>query len=271
MNMKIAALAATLLFALPSQAAVVCAGCEYDEGTAGSYLGLYDGLTRDLGTFTHTGIQVASAFEDFWIFDVTPNVVASISADFTVLAPLFAFFGELYRDAGSTCDAFTCTDIVLGNLLGRADAGGGSQFSIDDTLISFLTEGRYVLRIGGSPNSFNGGAYSGQLAAFGFSVNEPGTLLLAILGLLLLLVARPRHPRTDPPDPPRTILYIHTVPLRSTPRLTPRTPPDPPFSGSLRVRLAGIGPPRRHPTQDPPHRAALARSYSVSQGFDITR
>jgi MYXO-CTERM domain-containing protein len=176
----------SLLGASTAPAAVICAGCEYDEGAAGSFLGLFNGLTRDFATFTHTGVGSGSTFEDFWVFDVTPGVVASLSADFTVLAPILGFFGELYTDAGSVCGAATCTEVLLGALLGRADAGGAMRFELDEGLIAFLPEGRYILRIGGSPNAINQGAYSGQLAVFGFAISEAGSFGLLLVGLLAL-------------------------------------------------------------------------------------
>lgn len=188
---KFFALLALCALAAPASAAVICAGCEYDEGAAGSFLGVFNGVTRDLATFTHTGVNLAPAFEDFWVFDISPEgTIASISADFTILAPLFDFAGELYRDAGSVCPAFACTSIERGALIGSADAGDGQRWQ----MLDFLGAGRYVLRIFGEPNSTNGGAYSGQLALFGFTVKEPGTVGLLGLGLLALAwVARRRR------------------------------------------------------------------------------
>jgi hypothetical protein len=190
--MKALTLAALLLVAPLSEGAVICAGCEYGNG-AGSFLGGFNAITRDLATFTHTGVG-SGPFEDFWVFDVRPQAVMSVSADFTALAPIFGFFGELFRDDGSVCAGFDCSSIALGEQLGRTDASG-RRFEIDDGEIAFLPPGRYVLKIGGSGNAFNGGAYSGQIAFFGVAIREAGTLGLFGLGLFAIGLARRRHER----------------------------------------------------------------------------
>jgi hypothetical protein len=180
------------LVSAPTQSAVICAGCEYGSG-AGSFLGGFNAITRDLATFTHTGVG-GGPFEDFWVFDVRPNAVMSVSADFTALAPIFGFFGELFQDDGSVCVGFDCSSIALGEALGRTDASG-RRFELDDGEIAFLPPGRYVLHIGGVGNPFNGGAYSGQMAFFGVAIREAGTLGLFGLGLFALGVAWRRYQR----------------------------------------------------------------------------
>jgi hypothetical protein len=181
----------------PAHATVVCSGCEYDESGAGSYLGVHSGPTFDVSTFSHTGVvppgKPAGRFEDFWVFDVTPNVVASMSATFTLLSPIFGFFGELYADDGSVCPTFSCTSVSLGDRLARVVAGGTQGFTIDEGLLGFLPEGRYILRIGGTANALNEGAYTGQLAVFGFAVREAGSLSLFLLALPLLFIAGMVH------------------------------------------------------------------------------
>jgi hypothetical protein len=187
---------------MPAHAATVCAGCEYDESGAGSYLGLHRGPTFDVSTFSHTGVvppnKPAGHFVDFWVFDVTPNVVASMSATFTLLSPIFGFFGELYEDDGSVCPTFSCTSVSLGDRLARVVAGNADGFTIDEGLLGFLPEGRYILRIGGTANALNEGAYTGSLAVFGFAVQEAGTLSLFLLALPLLMVAGMAHRKSHP-------------------------------------------------------------------------
>jgi hypothetical protein len=178
---KLLATALLGLLGTTSQASVICAGCEYGEG-AGSFLGRFNALSRDLATFTHTGVG-EGAFDDFWVFEVTPTAAMSVSADFTTLAPILGFFGELFRDNGSVCAGFDCSSIALGERLARSDASG-RRFEIDEGLIAFLPQGRYVLHIGGLGNPFNGGAYSGQIAFFGIAIPTPGTLGLLGIGLL---------------------------------------------------------------------------------------
>jgi hypothetical protein len=176
--------------AAPASANTICAGCEYRENFAGTFLGVFDALRGDIATFQNSDVGGASSFTNFWVFDVSPDAISSMSADFTLLAGLNNFVGTLFRDDGSQCSGNQCQSIELGNLLARS-SGDPSRWEI----INFLTEGRYILQITGRPNPINNGAYTGQMSFLAFAISEGGTLMLFGLGLLAvgLLVRRVRH------------------------------------------------------------------------------
>jgi len=164
-----------------AQAAIICTGCEYGDD-AGTYVGTYNPLTFDFGTFQHSDVgQEAgadTAFEDFWVFDLNPGGNGSISADFTAFTNIFDFAGELYADGGSTCAGSDCSNIVLGALLeSETDINGDRRWEI---LTSSLAAGRYIIRVTGTTNTNLTSAYTGQLAF----IPEPGTLALLGFGLL---------------------------------------------------------------------------------------
>jgi hypothetical protein len=168
-----------VLVSLPVSAEVICAGCEHDPLAAGTVIGAFNPLTNDIATFTHTE-ESSAPFEDFWVFDLTSTGVGSISADFTSLAPIADFIGELWTDAGSVCDTNSCTDIALGTLLLT-----GELTTDRWEIIGGLDAGRYILRVTGDPAQVIG--YSGQM---GFGLAEPATLILMSFGLLFMAMRK---------------------------------------------------------------------------------
>jgi hypothetical protein len=164
------------LMSLPASAAVICTGCE-DGNAAGNYLGAFNGVRHDIATWQNSDVG-ARAFVDFWVFDITPASLGSISADFTLLASIGNFAAELFLDDGSVCSGFDCSAIGLGSLLATVDAVAGRWEIVD-----FFTPGRYVLRISGIPNPLNNGAYTGQMGFVAVSIREAGSLGLFGLGL----------------------------------------------------------------------------------------
>ena len=179
---------AALALTSPAFGGVICTGCE-DGGAAGNYLGAFSGTNRDVATWQNSDVG-SSSFVDFWVFDVTPASLGSISADFTLLASIGNFVGELYRDAGSVCSGFDCSVVGFGTLIASVDAVA-SRWEI----VEFFQPGRYVLRITGEPNPLNHGAYTGQMGFLAISVREAGTLALLGLGLFALGFAVHKHQR----------------------------------------------------------------------------
>jgi hypothetical protein len=190
----LAGIAATSLLVFAAQtagAAVICAGCGYDNAAAGTHLGTYKADDSDLGTFHHTDLGPVTgsngAFVDYWVFDLEPGGRGSMSADFTAFTNISGFMSELFADGGSTCAGSSCSSVVTGALLASDDAGGDSRWEI---IVGDLPAGRYIIRVTGTTNAKLSSAYTGQLAF----VSEPGTL--ALLGLSVLGMGLMRRRRT---------------------------------------------------------------------------
>ncbi len=175
----VAAAGALALGSQVAQAGIICTGCEYGDD-AGTYIGTYNPVTFDFGTFQHSDVAVdvgtQTAFEDFWVFDLDPGGSGSISADFTAFTSIGGFEGALYADGGSTCAGSDCSNIVLGALLDSATSVNRRWEIIADS----LPAGRYIIVVSGTTNASGTSAYTGQLAF----IPEPGTLALLGFGLL---------------------------------------------------------------------------------------
>jgi hypothetical protein len=169
-----AALAALALGAQSAGAVTICSGCEYDESAAATYIGAYNPTTFDNGSFTHSDLAPGAPFSDFWVFDVAPAGLASISANFTVLASISGFTGTLWTDGGSDCAGSSCSTLVPGMAIASSS---GNNWSI----LANLDPGRYIIQVEGTPDGPGNAAYTGQIA---FAVPEPGTLALLGFGLL---------------------------------------------------------------------------------------
>ena len=186
--MKALTLAALLLVAPLSEAAVVCAECEYDTGAAGSYLGTFNARTRDQATYQHLTFE-RGRFNDFWVFDVAPGAGVG-RVLLAALGSLTVFAGQLFEDDGSVCGAVSCTSVATGVLIEQAAAIDGAI-----GLFHRLEPGRYVLRVTGVVAPPRDQIYRGFLDLDPLSVREAGTLGLFGLGLFAIGIACRRHER----------------------------------------------------------------------------
>lgn len=167
-----------------AQAAVICNGCNYIEGAPATYLGAHNALTNDSSSFQHIFNTVSTPFDDYWVFDIAPVANSSISADYTALAAILAFGGELFADGGSTCaggPGTACATLILGGLVASDSDPSANRFE----LLAALNPGRYVIHVEGTTNADGDSIYTGQMAFEATrQVPEPGTLLLLALGLI---------------------------------------------------------------------------------------
>ena len=166
-----------------AQAAVICAGCDFVDGSAGTSLGSHNTTLTDQSTFTNT--QMApGAFSDMWVFDLDPGGEATINAIFNPMAAIADFTVSLHADAGSVCAAGApgaCSSVLFDPTVIASGADGGFV-NIDFTN---LAAGRYVFVISGSViDGPSAESYSGNLNTFAPTVPEPGTL--ALLGCALV-------------------------------------------------------------------------------------
>jgi hypothetical protein len=164
-----------MLGAQSAQAAVICSACAPSDPA--TYLGEHDSTNLDTSTFESPAYDEGTAIDDFFVFDITPNSASSSSANFTLLAPIVGFSGELYNDGGSVCAGgadSTCASLLLGGLIASASGQAWEIF------VANLAAGRYVLRVFGTAGDPQG-LYTGQIAFAPVQVPEPA--LLALLGL----------------------------------------------------------------------------------------
>jgi PEP-CTERM motif-containing protein len=184
---RVIVIGALALGAQTSHAALICSGCEYQD-SPGTYLGSYNPLQFDFGTFQHSDVAIdvgtSTGFVDFWVFDLDPAGTGSISADFTTFTGISGFAGDLYADGGSTCAGSECSNVVLGAPLASASSVNMRW----EIIMNGLPAGRYIIRVTGTTNARGTSAYTGQLAF----VPEPGTLSLLGMGLFVMGLARRR-------------------------------------------------------------------------------
>ena len=179
---KLIAGVAALAFTSIADASVVCAGCDYLDASAGTYLGAQDPTAQDQSTFTNT--QMApGAFEDFWVFDLNPAGNATINAIFNPFGAIDDFTVSLFSDEGSVCAAGApgaCSSVSFNPTALVTDSSGGFV----DIDFTSLDAGRYVFVISGSViDGPSAESYAGNMNTFASAIPEPATALLLGLGL----------------------------------------------------------------------------------------
>ena len=180
------ALAALLgALALPAQAVLVCDGCTYQGGVA-TNLGLHDSLTFDNSTFTNSTTGANGAFDNFWVFSLTPAGAATLDAVFLPIQNISGFDAKLFNVTSSTCGGTgaACSALTLGSLI--ADAPAVPSFV---TALDFLTldAGTYAIEISGLVSGLLEGqtaSYAGNLQVQ--AVPEPETYALMLAGLAVV-------------------------------------------------------------------------------------
>jgi len=199
---KLIAGVAALAFTSIADASVVCAGCDYLDASAGTYLGAQDPTAQDQSTFTNT--QMApGAFEYLWVFDLNPAGNATINAIFNPFGAIDDFTVSLFSDEGSVCAAGApgaCSSVSFNPTALVTDSSGGFV----DIDFSSLDAGRYVFVISGSViDGPSAESYAGNMNTFANAIPEPTTALLFGLGLGALVFLRnfrrdgSRHPEME--------------------------------------------------------------------------
>ena len=180
-----------------ASATAICQGCQYQFASPATFLGNMDPTTFDSASFTHTGLG-SGAFDDWWVFNISPAGLGSVNAIFLPTNAVTGFSISLYSLGGSTsCTPVTfpgtsssipgvCTagTIAAGNLTntGATDSDPAPYtVNINQMAMSgfyaFHITGTSIATAGTQPN-----LYSGNVTTT--IIPEPGTLALAALGLL---------------------------------------------------------------------------------------
>ena len=188
---KVLLAGALALAGFGTQAAVVCDSCDYQPSpSVASNLGLHNTLTDDNSTFSNATTGQNGAFSNWWVFSIDPAGLASINAIFLPIRNISNFAVDLLSVDDVVCAANTAFQSGACSLLTTI---GGAITSLTDpvyaTVIDFtgLDAGTYAFNVRGTITGLGPtqpASYTGNLQVNQLAVPEPGSLLLAGLGLM---------------------------------------------------------------------------------------